>query len=419
MSGFGKLSSLPAEVRSKIWQTLPVDSFIQALRTSRQVYDEVSKEYYARDFVIRVKGITEPDAQLIGRCSSCKCKREIEWSSFGVLTGCLPCLYAYGKSRYGCQINCTMPLDKFRKTVIEVYPPDRRDPGQLFRLWSGLLQVVRQISRSPGQRVHVYFKEDGQHTWFVSHNGEGPEVKRVQRSIPSGPKTDLDYLLPLCMFLSNAQECTIVVPPTSTQDTFLHLAAIAQSAGDIATQPDADPPMSFFHGDDRMVGFNWQTGFHTFVYPTAQYLEIEQILDDLEGPTASLIRRDRFAKWIHYESRIYNLLAPSRIRLRDLYRDRLMWDKATAWQPDEEQKTWLSVGDKFWESWEDDWPDGIPPKSSPEWQAQMDLWPEFFHEPFGISYDLGHTNLGLIPVERFGSFGPYRSLLCESSRFSG
>lgn len=412
MSGLGNFSSLPPELRLMIWQSLLSNSLIPTLQASRQMHDEISGEYFARNFLIKVTGTAPPDVQLRGYCPECRRKRQIEWDSFGAVkycTGCLENSYLIPRP-----LRCTTPLNRFRKTVIEVFPPDPGDPGQFVRLWSGLSQVVRIISQIPGQQIQVRFCEDSGHTWFKPHPDENPNMKRVQRSMPC-QKSDLDYLVTLCfLFFQDALECSVLIPPIDTNGTAYHLEEFADLARIVAKERRL--LFKRLSKVECKANIEHLPELDAIGYNHLHFVELDQMLDDLAGSSASFIRRDRLVEWPYYEREMLEILREKRAfstldtiyinepRIYDIYRDRLVWERDTYWLLDDDGVCLAAPEGqrKRSRTLEVDWPEGIPPRGSLRWHQQMHTRPEFFDGALAFQrWRDEEDGLDFLPLEPF------------------
>lgn len=305
MSALGDFSVLPLEIRSEIWQSLEHTHLGPILRSSRKLYDEVLSEYFARELVVEVKGTTQPALQPPGRCSQCHSRETIEWTSFGAPKRCVRCLTPWVNISRLNMIQCTMPLARFRRTVIEVHPPDPKDPGQLVRVWSGLGQVLKVICQIPRQSIKIHFRIDQQRSWFEEHFDGGSKLKRVQRSVPAAHKSDLDFLVPLCLFIRCTKACEIIMPSHAPEETALSLNEIAQSARDSALSTLEFTNITSFNPHSSVhLGQEYDKARR---YHNHHFFKLNHLLNDLLGDTAALIRRDRSAHWLHYRSFTFEL----------------------------------------------------------------------------------------------------------------
>lgn len=304
MAGLGLLSVLPPEIRTIIWQVSPISCFLPLLQSSREINREVSHDFFKVAFLFNIRGTSPPSESLPGYCSKCSTKNSIDWSSFGVNKRCPKCLdEAHIKTKVE-MLECPIPFAKFPKTVVEIHPPDTADPGQLLQTWSGLSQVVKLISATPNQSIEICFKEDDKRSWF--QESEGPGLKIVQTSISGSDTSDLDYLVPLCLFLRGAKKCTIHVLATTEKQTSLDLNGITKSALLASTRPTPFPKLR--RSDHFGYGPPVESSIEldAVLYYECYFRELEQIPDSLQGPMASFLWQDPIYHWQHYDTDVFD-----------------------------------------------------------------------------------------------------------------
>ncbi|OQU96168.1 hypothetical protein CLAIMM_02283 [Cladophialophora immunda] len=211
-----------------------------------------------------------------------------------------------------------MPVDRFRGIRILVDAPNPKDPGQLVRGWlqaNRLMTVLLPRSFDPGwlprdeteyyvpaarstrslPPVTIHVRERGSRRW---HDGKGWHVSvpdfsewdpatntaaiRRQRA-----NSDLLVLLTPFARIRHADAVTVNLPRNAPShravDVFTAFLAFH------GTQP-----RSF--GLDIRHGAIWDDD-DTLALEDALHVWLDYLLDDMEGPTAALLRRDRFKFW--------------------------------------------------------------------------------------------------------------------------
>ena len=233
------------------------------------------------------------------------------------------------------------PFHRFKAIRVSINAPDPEDPGQMVRCWKqcpGLMQVllpvwgdadrlpessqdfdihaygyqwVRKIRRLPP--ITIEFVDKGERKWALSQPGSFSRVatELVLKSgvcwnhgVPSynerddaGPNTvpgniessDVDILIKAFQRIRCADSVRVKLPPWTTEidNEFLEgalrnlnrLAKIEHPFGIILTPSDV-------------------IGVHTAMSrQDTMHLWLEYLLDDLDGPAAALLRRQRYGKW--------------------------------------------------------------------------------------------------------------------------
>ncbi|KAL9619661.1 MAG: hypothetical protein Q9160_005767 [Pyrenula sp. 1 TL-2023] len=248
--------------------------------------------------------------------------------------------------------------------------------------------------------------------------------------------SDLDYLLPSCLLLRGAKECSIILPSISSGASVLDLNSLISSALTVAKKTVRFPKLGYI-SSGYIYCLEWpynslRVELDAISYHDLHFLELDRKLSRERGPTASILRRDRFNDWLQYESHMLNLIdcndSPTKddidwyfsdaaVDLCGVYLDRISFDKRTHWWPDDTDKKRVSIGDKFRTSaWEREWPDGIPPTDTCAWLDQVENWLEL--DDFYVGWDINLAQLGLVLVHPDEE--PFQGLFkCDRSQLFG
>lgn len=222
-----------------------------------------------------------------------------------------------------------MPIDKFRQIHIVLEAPDKNDPGQLIRGWyqttrllAALLPQWRNLDQLPmksfgyhitprGRRSNrlppVVIEFRGSKTRQWSHDSlqnENGVCERVwNHSVPSykawdadtkeaenrpeDPHSDIEILLiPFCR-IRDVESVTVKLPEERPQNERVNNKLIDLREMTKSEVPFGVRPVCIEDVDADLV----------LAWENCQHVWLEYLLDDLEGPTADMLRRERFQNW--------------------------------------------------------------------------------------------------------------------------
>jgi hypothetical protein len=181
----------------------------------------------------------------------------------------------------------TCPNEKLKMVIVEIQAPDEDDPGQIICLWKKVLDLAylfRAVCLRHSLPAFEVVLLDTDHAhWFKSIHGK---ITQPQSSIPI--QEDYEVILkPFCR-LREVREAFIIQPKQAPDDgwlqDFFEVEEIMESQepfGALGACNSRDP------WSDNMNIRDQDTCWNRF----------DEALDDLEGPTAWILRLDRFASW--------------------------------------------------------------------------------------------------------------------------
>jgi hypothetical protein len=270
-TNLGKLDNLPAEVRAEVWENLRSQddnkkTSMNILSTCRQLYHEVFHHIYPKEILtFKLSPIYDQKSWISVT------------SSFGTTM--------LESSSHAKSIGFKdLPYHHLKGIEIQIEAPDPRDPGQLFNLWAKARSLVDLLLGERGRlpEVAIHLLATSPNSWFS--NGD------LQSSIshPLGDYIDAGViLLELCRIRNCKAE--IHLPPAlkgnATLDKFLDF-------------------FRFVIGLDKPFGaFLHREGDGTWADDAtaecldSNFIELHNALDELRGPTAAMMRLERFRDW--------------------------------------------------------------------------------------------------------------------------
>ncbi|KAL8795188.1 MAG: hypothetical protein Q9195_002343 [Heterodermia aff. obscurata] len=376
-SRFGTLRKLPAEVRLHIWHYLmpefldnngpspsreafgsPVlvpaprlGNCLAILRTSRALKKEIEAELY------RLRTLTFTIRP--------------EWRGWRVenLPGSTMTDFAHTK------------FARFESIKVDIYCPQRDDPGQLLYARASVLNLVRLLL------------------------GEGDNIEQCE---PYNTRNDQKQLM-----FDSACKCDNEIPIPCAQIPRMEVTFLDEGLN--TWYEDGSPHRTFWFGYDLGIlvaafGYLHKVQGISFTFPEAvepdslldktvrsvvervsscpiwrwnsnreeieNYLFLDWALDTAPGPAAAILRRERliYSRW--YRRSVENFLDAYLDRREyhneyalttsDRYRDFQNLDRSYL---EHGWKLEVTQDPKWLEEWRNYWPSGIPPKGSPEWNA--------------------------------------------------
>ncbi|PYI08326.1 hypothetical protein BO78DRAFT_395717 [Aspergillus sclerotiicarbonarius CBS 121057] len=263
LGDFGKLSS---ELRLQIWEHVLSSGSTDILRTNRAIFNDIAGRLYDTFDTHISPSYNDSWFQL-------QCKR-------------LRVSYHLSKPEL------TQKHDKLRnlpwgylKLEVHLYAPDQHDPGQIILLWQRLEDLVYLLNRArsrPSQIV-VHLQNHHDHSWV--QNG------KINESIeyPAGRLPDfLIAFLPLSRLkgVHNLQVIADSHTLLDSPDWALITRACNFVMNNQSEKPNDPPTIPRYRLFYSLASWRIDTAF---------FLDIS--MDTIPGPTANLLRRDRFAEW--------------------------------------------------------------------------------------------------------------------------
>jgi hypothetical protein len=280
-TNIGLLAQLPREVRDLIWEHF-VPSYGQRtnlgiLRTCRQLYEEVAALVYQNE-VLRFH--ISPTYQ---------------YQSWLLI------VTRRGAELHLCDLQdatsrgfSSLPYTKLKGIRVEVEAPDSTDPGQMICLWKkavSLVDLLLQVDGLPDLEIH--FTNSKPSKW--STDGIAQQSIPCDRNHKYYNEYDEDFeaiLQPFCR-LRNVRSASVHV--ATTIDDVGHLLENA------AAFMTLDKPFGCYRAEGGWSDDSTQTSLDK------NFLQFDNALDDLPGPTARMLRLERFSSWfedgLHSESK--------------------------------------------------------------------------------------------------------------------
>jgi len=402
--GLGHLSRLPFEVRRLIWSnflnkcnmikcnrdTFGIDP-CAILVLSHQIYEELAALIYNGR---SLKFATVPDSprsseEHPGRATVVvhthkDCIRDFYPSYLTLASSSLPNLRTRALAN--------LPYWRLKSIEIEIGAPNPADAGELVREWSKVVWIVnllQQADKLPSIEINAI--ETPGRCW---HTGENLH-KSIEGPNSYDNQTDLELLLMLFRNLRNVQRVNVqipVMPKHGGVDTVIKTIEV-KTASNLAfgTQFDEDD------GANDLILASEEDTWSVW---------LDHVLDDLQGHAAAMCRLERFTQWCdEYQAdvlaRIWDtgsiggvFMEKDQTRQMEegFYERRkavfafnpMAYDERRHFDSFDEDDLYTCDPNTYWKryySTEDDWcpytwyeeygKDGIPRKSSPEYQNRM------------------------------------------------
>jgi hypothetical protein len=400
----GTFSRLPKELRILIWKELiPERRYTDIIRTSKQdltilrTNHQLNTEIITEIYGSRVLIFRVTSSALLA--SSNLCQNQSSTIEVYDQLGSSWCLYPRFHKPVDQQARSSsvwedLPFHKLKATRFEVEAPDPKDPAQLILLWNklcwlmDLLQHVKFFSR-----IEVHALQSPLRSWLL----EGDLQQSLINNLPSTmgyDTTDLEILLSPFLRLRHAEQIELKLPFDREHQmldklvrNIRHNAVSTIPFGQYENDDETDDEMIISDEDTWTVWF-------------------DHILDDLPGPSAPLVRLERFWNWSsHYERNMWCLIQGkcemggallseseqsqtltaliSRCRAKQAFNpvsfrhvqeegDEWSWNMVDEWAP---EGLVLSTGKDGWSPgkwWT--YQEGIPQTSSVEYRRHMDKY---------------------------------------------
>ena len=277
-------------------------------------------------------------------------------------------------------------FDRFESIQVDIYCPQRDDPGQLLYARASILNLVRLLmgrsddigdcepygtrddqkqlefienctcqeegtSRPCAQipRIEVRFLDQGLNTWQEKGISHGTFKDTIWLG------DDLAILIGTFGFLHMVRGISFTFPTPPKSPRVLITATSVQ---------------------DLVSGsYTGKSDFHPVAREEAgSFLSLDWALDTAPGPAAAILRRERLIHHRWYRRSVKYFIDLDRRKYRDTYEEEA-WNRFVdfldldIWFRSHGLKLEVTRDPKLLEEWRDYWPSGIPPKWSPEWNA--------------------------------------------------
>ncbi len=284
-SSIGLLAQLPREVRDLIWENF-IPSYGQGtnlsiLRTCRQLYAEVASRLY-QDEVLRFY--------------ICPTYQYQSWLSIVTHRGAK--LHLRDEQDAVSRGFSSLPYAKLKGLIVEVGAPDPTDPGQMICLWKKAGSLADLLSQGvdglPDLDIHLVNSQpsegsSGESRWSTA--GIAQQSIPCDRNHEYYDEYDEDFeaiLQPFCR-LRNARSASVQVAT--------EIDAVGYLLENTAAFMVLDKPFGCHGAEGEWSDDSTQGSLNR------NFLRFDNALDDLPGPTARMLRLERFSSW--FEERLY------------------------------------------------------------------------------------------------------------------
>ncbi|KAL8789071.1 MAG: hypothetical protein Q9213_001334 [Squamulea squamosa] len=309
--GLGVLTTLPPELRNMIWECLSKQHSFTFFRTSRQIYAEGSEIFYHNQILqFHISPKYEYKSWLVGE------------SNF--VAECAPQRFVlqdvYFAIRKGFD---KLPFEKLKKIQININAPEHSDPGQSICLYRKCVDLAALLEHAkhglPNMEInlldsasakwysgnkpqHSISIDQKRHYPYYEFNGNGPCCTTAMWIAyrPDGDRpSDRLELDPFCEETKNTIE---------DDDIVLHAFLRLRNARSAKVSGSEQRRVDYY--DNVAMSIEQEEPFGTYLDPgswwhdpTLQeardklYMHLDLDLDLLPGPTANMMRLDRFSSW--------------------------------------------------------------------------------------------------------------------------
>ncbi|KAL2433271.1 hypothetical protein ABEF95_002854 [Exophiala dermatitidis] len=299
----GDLEQLPGELRNTIYEALILQRGPQLAYTSKQIYNEIIP-YLEEKFVLGFHidpAVSSSVVHIINQSGR-------PWGTGNQNT-------FDARSPHINQSLEMLPIDKFKQVRFIIDAPNPKDPGQLVRVWyqvTRLLDAILPRWRDPNQlpqdqraivvpkgrqdsklpAIEITFRETGERTWgghdMLNHSVPSYEnwVENIHSAqiSPDSRYSDVAVILTPFLRLRNAASLQVHLPAAASSD--LHIRFIMKL---LEERAGSDIPFGMDLDEQEDIADAWCLAMQNTLH-----VWLDCLLDDLRGPTANLLRRDRF-----------------------------------------------------------------------------------------------------------------------------
>jgi hypothetical protein len=340
--GLGLLDDLPFEIRTQIYAECVQQRHFGLLYSSKEIY---------REFIPLLRGKFVLSFHLDPGESEMSSSRYTTDSRVHIVN---KYSQSWGHARneintaspHRDEILDDMPIDEFGKIRILIDAPNSRDPGQIVRVWnqcsrlmSALLPQWKSVVDIPeteadliiprGRKtselpaIEIVLRESGAKTWNAKTWNSGDNLNHSFPSydswdyatqpgciLPEGQYSDLEVvLMPFCR-IRNATSVTVRLPPNCPNNRYINAIRTFLSVETKWSVPfgkldHSSGQSSFVSGsflwgswddqDEVVEGFEDDETILSREHVMSAWLDY--LLDDMDGDTARLLRRERFENW--------------------------------------------------------------------------------------------------------------------------
>ncbi|KAL8881613.1 MAG: hypothetical protein Q9198_001216 [Flavoplaca austrocitrina] len=311
----GSFTSLPRELRNQIWESLSVQRRFAIFQTSRQIYTEATHAFYN---IQTLHFHISPEYQYKSWLSL-ESNFDAEWP---------PRLRVLESLDHALQQGLhQLPFEKLKKIKINIAAPDTADPGQLiclykkcvdlaallehakhglpdmeinlldsaFAKWSSGNNRQPSISIDPERHFPYYEFDWKRRPWIPMTSSSWVDYRPIElmcynleldpynREDPNDISDD-QIVLYAFLRLRNARSARVSGPEQPENDCFFleNVATTLEQVEPFGSCPDPDD----FWGDESLQEESDKL-----------FLQMDLDLDLLHGPTANMMRLDRFSSW--------------------------------------------------------------------------------------------------------------------------
>ncbi|KAL9027767.1 MAG: hypothetical protein Q9196_003761 [Gyalolechia fulgens] len=277
-TSLGTLASLPRELRDQIWADLLMGGHFVPLQTSRQVQAEISSRLSNKDLIFHVSPRYRYRSWI-----------RVE-SSFGA-RWLLSDLVDATKRGFD-----KLPFEKLNKIRINIAAPDGEDPGQIVCLYNKCMDLAELLENSKQALPNIEIRL--LETRFANWNTKNQTQTHIPLVSDFYFTDDHEFLLFAFSRLRYVISAKISVPVEYDG----HEGFKSHFVGNLARAMVLEEPFGTCSDPE-----------HPWVDEETQenadniFTDFDLALDQLLGPTAEMLRLDRFSSWytdeLHGESR--------------------------------------------------------------------------------------------------------------------
>ncbi|KAL8900390.1 MAG: hypothetical protein Q9207_005719 [Kuettlingeria erythrocarpa] len=262
--GLGRLASLPVELRNQLWDELSLESRFSFTRVSRQAHAEISPRLYKNiDLQFSIQPKYQHRSWLHVDSGF-----EKQW-----LLHNLDDAIKRGFER--------IPFQQLKEIRIVIEAPDKKDPGQIVCQYKKCVDLAELLEHSMDglPDIEIAFLDSTSSKWTVK--GQAQESIALENVTLSR-----DHLIVLQAFsrLHKARSAKINVPVASEDGNYLteNFAETWMEKVPFGQNLDPSDPWNDQELQEEM---------------DRVFVDLDMELDLIFGPTADMMRLDRFASW--------------------------------------------------------------------------------------------------------------------------
>ncbi|KAL8760300.1 MAG: hypothetical protein Q9199_000082 [Rusavskia elegans] len=273
----GTFTLLPRELRDQIWECLSVQRRFANFQTSRQIYTEATQAFYN---VQILQFHISPEYQYKSWLTL-ETNFDAKWPPRLLVLQSLSRALQQGFDK--------LPFEKLKKIQINVGAPDTADPGQIICLHKKCVDLAVLLEHAkhglPDIEINLLDSASANADWW-DYRPKTSMLYQLDLDLNnSETRNDIqdDQIVLYAFFhLRNARSAKISGPEQPQDYFYENVAQSLEEKEPFGTYPDTGD----FWGDENLQEDRDQLFMH---------LDLD--LDLLPGPTANMMRLDRFSSW--------------------------------------------------------------------------------------------------------------------------